>query len=767
MSDDRSSQSSAALPHPYTNIQDNSTPRASASGTFIDACSIDLPMNDVIEAIEFERFFLLNLQYGRLQSPPAGDDSTSRIENLDDSGETLPENKATTDVASMELALYLPFRQEWKLRGYSRGRLVNSFTLGPDEEQTIDIFKWDRLTRSMESTASFESEQTTESSSSRRDTSDVASDIARQTGFETKSDGKVGFQVGVAKFDLSAGFDARTSVNDAEKTTRNSIAEATARSTGHVRTSRTLKVVEGREYGQETRITRRLRNANKCHSLTIAFFEILANYAVSTFVQSDGIRLVVLIDSDDLEALVRFDRDIIRAHETPLRLALLDSSLADGFAAARYLDARDRACAVLCEGCVCDDSLGGETSSEEWTALTEAVKTLGALASTIRGWNVVFPLSLPAAVANLPSGTTDVKRHLFFEALAINAPRLLSDLSALGIGATAASVTVAQVEGVARILGALPPDAIARLLYDPAVASGAFWEIQPFVMFGRPFGVPPLPPIAPEFFASLGVTDAIKRNCGNFTIFDEGGLVAATNVFRSAYSKWKKMMQEKIDKDEKAAALQKLKQEERELRVLEAFPLRETADARERLDALLAHLNDSRNRNHYRFAIWNERGGSTDPILIQLALQGFIDPTPVGMVGDQLAVPVKIPPNSALEKFFTGSIADLVDGVIRDEREYILPTPALYSESIVGVCCSCEDDIVRETQLNLEHMALDNRLLELEAERLRARLDSKPPLLDKGDSGNTKDKDTHHWHYRWGLFGRIMFLITGASTWRH
>ncbi len=43
------------------------------------------------------------------------------------------------------------------------------------------------MTRSMESTTSFDSaEETNESSSTRRDTRDVASPIARQTGFETE-----------------------------------------------------------------------------------------------------------------------------------------------------------------------------------------------------------------------------------------------------------------------------------------------------------------------------------------------------------------------------------------------------------------------------------------------------------------------------------------------------------------------------------------------------------------------------------------------------
>jgi len=169
-------------------------------------------------------------------------------------------NAQQSELASLQLALYLPFRQEWMLRGYNRGRLVNSFSLAPLEEQTIEVFKWDRLTSNIESSTSFDSEDTNESSSTRRDTVDVARDVQRQAGFETTSQGKVGFKVGVVNADLSAGFNARTGVNDGEKDTRNAITEATTRSTSRVRTSRTLKVVESRERGQETRTTRKLRN---------------------------------------------------------------------------------------------------------------------------------------------------------------------------------------------------------------------------------------------------------------------------------------------------------------------------------------------------------------------------------------------------------------------------------------------------------------------------------------------------------------------------
>lgn len=685
-------------------------------GQFVDDCRLDLPKNDVIEAIEFERFFRLNLKFGDLQ------DSTTPAPGVP---VAIP---GLIAINSLPLAIYLPFRQEWKLCGYSRGRLVNSFTLGPQEEQTIDIFKWDRITRNMESSSSFESDETTESSSTRRDTSDVARDITRQTGFEVNSQGKVGFQVGVVNADITAGGSARTGVNEAEKSTRTSIVDATARSTGRVRTSRTLKVVEGREYGQETRITRRLRNANQCHTLTIAFLEILANYTVSTFVRSDDVRLVVLINSETLGASKVFDRKTLRAHESSLRLALLDSSLADGFAAARFLDARDRACAVLCEGCSCGELMGGKTA--EWDTLTAAANALGVVVNALLGRTLLFPLSVPPLAVPGPyvsalhdAPITDVNRYLFSKSLRTYAPQLLNSLAALGVGSGAATVTVAQVEGIMRALVSIPSDVLAKLAYDQGITGGVEWEIR-----GIMFLTFPLDPASATIAAGIATAIVMGRLGG---VYDDGGLIAAITLFRAAYEGWKKFLQAQIEKDEKAAALQKIEKEEREMRVLEAYPLRETADASERLDALLAHLNELRNLDHYRFAVWNERSGATDATLIGMALAGFIDPTPVGMVGDQLAVPVRMVPNSKRAQFFDDSKADLVMNIARDDREHILPTPALYAEAIVGTCDSCEDAIERRTGLELDRMGLDNKTLELETERLRARLDIKPAQLDR------------------------------------
>jgi hypothetical protein len=746
------------------------------AGEVVSACGIDLPKNDVIESIDFERFFVLNLSYGELSGPAtmafgriesqqfaavplsaepedwahfrarttdlrmasnyetserfreatASQELTGALETASSASALDAANGMSamqmTDLAPMPLALYLPFRQEWKLRGYNRGRLVNSFTLAPQEEQTIEVFKWDRLSNTLESTTSFESEETNESSSTRRDTRDVARDVSRQTGFETNSTGKVGFKVGVVNADLSAGFNARAGINDAEKETRGAITEVTTRSTGRVRTSRTLKVVESREQGQETRTTRKLRNPNNCHTMTVAFSEILANYEVDTFVRADAARLVVLVSSATLGALDHFDRANIRAHESPLRLALLDRSLADGFDAARYLDARSRACDVLCTGCTCDRSSGMAQDNTLFANVRNATATLATVLNTINGYNVFFPVSVLGVPT--PAGQPaidDVRRYAFKKALQNYAPGLLSSLSALSLSTTASSITATQIESIYQRLNDVATDNYPKFLADGSTSDAIRNEIYVYLLTF----------VIHEPISAAVTLGVIWARLNGLSTFDDFGLVSAVNGFRGAYAAWQAWVKEEMEKDEALAAIRRIERQERDLRVLEAFPLRETADAAERLDALLAHLNDTRNRDHYRFAVWNERSAESDPIIMNLALAGLVDPTPVGMVGDQLAVPVKLLPGSRLQKFFSDSLSDLLENPPHEHQDHMLPTPALYADAIVGICCACEENIERNNQLDLEHKKTENDILALEARRLSARLEAKTPQLDR------------------------------------
>lgn len=785
-------------------------------GELIDACAIDLPPNDVVEAIEFERFFIVNASLGELRRPltlmsallsarsedlseqeltdvnrslllaaplsnkrrewelyeraealqvekeanpdpgslsegdlrreftPGSEAAESRAstvesphrERMTDGGSLESSSSALEadvpfiegpgtstgpqtalpqaqlpDIGRFRVAFYLPYRQEWQLDGYSRGRMVNSLTLGPQEEQTIEIFKWDRLSRTLDSTTSFEFSQTSESSGTRRDTTDISREVSHQSGFELTSNAKVGFKVDVVNADFGGGTNAKAGLNDADKNARQTITEATTRAATSVRSSRTLKVVETRESGEETRVTRKLRNQNTCHTLTTTFFEILANYTVATYLRTEEITLVLLLPSAELSKIKRFDRSFVRSHERTLTLALLDQTLAPGFEAARFLDARDRACAILCAGCGCGVDTGVGASNSEWDALKAALENLGRAVAALRaGVSIDSVVSDFVSRGVLGGAGATIRRRLFLKALARYTSRLLGDLG--GLNLASGSVTPAQADRAMATITALRAEDLDMLKTpDEALQVEVWWEVWGVVFL-----------ILTEPIATTITTGAFFGAIGGLGSFDDAGLVAAMADVQAKYTAWQARLAEQRERDEARAELERIAAEERALRVLDAFPLRATADAGERLDALLDHLNDERNIDHYRFAVWNERAGSADPALLMLALAGITEGAPVGAVGDYLAVPLRIPDGSMLDEFFTESIEDLLDMSPRDEDAHILPTAALYAEAIPGECCACEKSIIRRQQLELKQREVENEILEAERDRLQAKL---------------------------------------------
>jgi hypothetical protein len=440
-------------------------------------------------------------------------------------------------------------------------------------------------------------------------------------------------------------------------------------------------------------------------------------------VRADQVRLVALVPSSTLNGLLKtIDRDFIRSHETALRLALLDSTLADGFEAARFLEARDRACAVLCNSCDCEDADTGDAEGAKWQAVVDAAQKLALAAAKTRDKTVVFPLSVKAVLPPpwgigvappiISEGAKDIRSYLFRKSLAANAPSLLNDLAATGVGPAPMPVTRSGARAMQRVIAALPPQALALLPADPSVANGVGWEIYGFVLTFNP-----------ELISAGGLTQYVKDRAG-MNNFEDEGLIPAIRVFSNAYAEWVAEQEANKAANERERELARIAREERNLRILESFGLKETAVAEEREEALRDHLNDPKNLDHYRFAVWNERSGADDPVLNNLAFAGVTEGAPVGIVGDQLAVPIRLENHPKWRKLFQDSVEDLAVAT-KDVHRHILPTAALYSEAIVGRCCACEHAIVEMQELEERTIRLNNEAIQLENERLQGRLDKK------------------------------------------
>ena len=730
-------------------------------GQVVSGCRIDLPPGDVVERVRYEQVLATRNSMNDLRSAWPGD---------------WPELAPSTweRIKDAPLALYVPFEQSWELLGYTRGRLVKSFTLAPGEEQTVEVFTWDRVKTELESTTSSESEQTSEANSTRRDALDVTRDVAKQTSFQLSTGGKVGFNVAkMVDVDMTTNVDAGEKVNDTCNTASHTISEATAHSVGKVRTSRSVKVTESREYGSEERVTRKLRNANTFHTLNLPFFEVLAHYRVVTRLRDDAVRLVALVDHPGVPER-DFTRTTVRLNETALRLALMDRELEPGFAAARMLESVDRSCDVLCRSCPCpDDPVRG---SRAWRKLVSDAKELASLRSTLAGWPPFDDAHFGAAGARVARDHVDdivranvpdlpflratvadairkdmtsmagsvfaseaeakayLKSYLLRSAMALRSPGLRVTLD-VAVPDPQVAINEAQAELLGEAVKVLPPASIDALNADPVIADSAFDKLKHWFLDHAP-------DIKHASLAgaltAMGVCDFfagwVKKQVDEFSNYDVLGLVGWLKAYARHYDVW----QADVAADETAQkqALLELREDrkERSARLLSAFGLRETAEASERLDALLLHLNEPANVDHYRFAIASQRKTlfSGDADELQLVTHGVLEGAAIASVGDRFAVPVRLPAGST----FLASLEQIRsalagDGVPPDMREHILPTAALYCEAIPGLCNASEGEAMERFRVETARRQLDNDLQGLEVERLRARLDAQPPLLER------------------------------------
>ncbi len=301
--------------------------------------------------------------------------------------------------------------------------------------------------------------------------------------------------------------------------------------------------------------------------------------------RADEVRLVALIKSSTLSDLKAIDRAFIRAHETTLRLALLDPTLADGFDAARFLDARDRACDVLCNSCDCEDADSGDAEGAKWEDVVATARNVAAAVTKIRAKNVRFPFTVREVLpppfgfgvtqSIINAAAKDIKSYLFNKSLAANAPSLLNDLAAIGIGPAPLRVTTSQARAMARVIASLPPPALALLPADPRTADGVGWEMYGFILA-----------FTPELITA-GVLTQLAKDTVGMNRFEDEGLIAAITVFSGAYADWLKEQEANKAANERERELARIAREERNLRILESFGLKESAVAEERLDALI------------------------------------------------------------------------------------------------------------------------------------------------------------------------------------
>lgn len=247
----------------------------------------------------------------------------------------------TGKLPSYEIGLYTLFEQNWELQGYSRGALLNSITLAPKEELTIEVFSFDRLKLEQEKEFTTEFEKNLEITSLAKASAEISRDFSTTT--DVNADVGLGIPLPIegvpVKLDVSGGVSQQ--VKDGIQTTINHINEVTKSSSEKFKSKNRVKIVQTRETGEETRTTRKIVNPNASRTLTLNYFELLETYKVTTDIVATDMnetkRFCLLVDNPDLGAI---DISFVLAYEDRLQKSLLSANYLAGFEAAKKLAAQ-------------------------------------------------------------------------------------------------------------------------------------------------------------------------------------------------------------------------------------------------------------------------------------------------------------------------------------------------------------------------------------------------------------------------------------------
>jgi hypothetical protein len=644
----------------------------------------------------------------------------------------------------LQIAVLLPWRQTWRLDGFSRGSLLSTIALAPGEETVIAVQSWERRARALEQQSETEVEQQFDFTQTTRDTEDVFRELTNRNDFQQELHGQLdlSYTSAVATVSLGVGGSVTnaTSLAGVFRTTQNHVRETTNRASTRVRSKRITKISQTIEQGLTQEVVRRIRNPNQCHTLTLDFHEVLAHYTINVRFLASRVRLVVLVPNPI--SVRTFSEFLVRKNETALRDALLDPALAEGFEGCRILAAYENAKRELMAAAAAAKEADELTRERVTDTASSQAKPKNPhedqLVAIITELHSIAAALIPASIApamkaiaaHTPLDETmqrNGQRWLFLRLCRAKvAPTFLAALSTL------AGVSNPGIEEARRFADVLPaPQSLAALNDSPDnEKEEAGLE---FVIENQP-GY-----IAWDWAWWTGRL----REEGLYQA-DDAGLAQKTDRLRETWQAYQAKAAEGQGIAQAQQAAQQAQSQQTATSYMDRlemkFPLEVVAGAEERRAALLGHLDD--HLDYYRYVLFQALPpGEQLRLLMNSATQlrvGMFEPHVVAMNGPYLAVPLTPLGQSALAT----TVADLQKILLQESQRAaaaadsiaddtaILPTPGVTVESWLGRCSGCEEHLEALRTAERRRAAAEASITEFEAERRKARLAATPPQLE-------------------------------------
>jgi len=535
------------------------------------------------------------------------------------------------------VALFATFEQVWEPRGYTRGELVSSLSLAPGERLTLEVHTWDKSSRKSEEELSTELEMRTSEKLTQRDALTVVQEYSKQHNTQVSAGGTIP----IPKMPVTVNAQVSTQTTESLKRTNESLREHTVEASSTLKINRKARIEVSRDVGREEKQTRLLQNTNLCHSLNCHYFEIMANYVVTTRLVS--VRPCILLRNPRAAFTVHW----ILCHQGILIESLLDRTFLPGFEAARALKTFEVMKDLEARAHLAELERLGEQVAPIVTGILDSYQSLtgarDAAASAIEACGIAGIWRNFCVSEYVPKATQEqvVAWFALPDVAHVALNRLASDMAA----------SRGPAEALRALLLVIGPQGLAQTMGEVVVEQ----RLRAFYGFDVPLNK-------------------------DVQSYDDAGLRAAVGIAA-----------EIVRTSPSAAPSEQDRASDREL-----------ATARVEFERLQCHLEE--NWLHYTQAVWLREDHGQRFMRLQAygPVAYAIENELLGFYGDRAAYPLrdtKTITEVNLDQMLKGATKE-IQGAKNAPVLISMPTPGLLLEAVVGKCSACEEFIEQSRVMN-------------------------------------------------------------------
>ncbi len=627
------------------------------------------------------------------------------------------EQKTDGNLPVYEIGMVTAYLQEWTLQGYSKGSLINSITLAPQEELTIEIFTYDKFKIEEESTTTTEFESSKESSSLSKISSQIALDLSETTNTSGGLGIGVTLPIQAIPVNINANASASNELKESINNTLQNINETTLKATERFKAVTQVKIAQTHEFGQENRTTRKIKNQNASRTLTLNYFEVVENHQVITKVKSYN-NYCLLVENP---AYGPINLDFLLAYENRLQKILLHTTYQEGFIAAKKLVAQrwfEKKSALKTEIDNINSQNGGTNTArnlapekpiirvakglkakfDEFSNLNieQSIKVLGAHYDPFKP-KAEKPSKRQVNDAEEALGKLNFWIKYKFASSGIEG-RALAFSAAISRQATEAECATA----LENLLIGLDDEWLTTV--KMVAINLVILQLTALALIPAPWLVPVLPTIA-LINNDLGLPALIEKAKKELKTYEVANLVPTSIQSPSAANAPVATTQAPPP---------------------QVFSIAELAMANASYEKLVLHIEA--NKTYYFNHLWlYEDAGERYEMLKAKGVINFIDNKILCFVGNKTAYPLNMATiNESLRKDLLQNYSNVVAPKEVKIENVALPTSGMYVDSVVGTCESLEPYLIERRAIEKEMSQLQNDIakeklvqMRIESQRLQ------------------------------------------------